>query len=60
MMDNTFKKLGICKFKELPVNDFFSYDGEIFLKLSDYLAARNSFNVKTLERTSVSDADAEV
>lgn len=59
-MDNTFKKLGICKFKELPVNDFFSYDGEIFLKLSDYLAARNSFNVKTLERTSVSDADAEV
>lgn len=59
-MENTFKKLGTCKFRELPVNDFFSYNGDIFLKLSDYLAARNSFNIKPLERTSLSTADTEV
>lgn len=60
IMNTTFENLGICKFKKIPINDFFSYDGDVFLKLNDDISVKNSFNVKTLERTSILDAGTEV
>ena len=59
-MNTTFENLGTCTFKEIPINDFFSYNGDIFLKLNDDISVKNSFNVKTLEHTSILDAGTEV
>lgn len=59
-MNTTFENLGTCKFKDIPINDFFNSNGNIYLKLNDELSEKNSFNVKTLERTSILDADTEV
>lgn len=53
-MNTTFIRLGTCEFQSIPINDFFRLNGEIFLKLNDTICL-SSFNIKTLERASISD-----
>lgn len=53
MINNAFVNAGTCQFKDLPVNELFSYHGEIFLKLNDSFGDNNSFNIRTLNFGSI-------
>lgn len=50
--EHAFNKLKECTFEEIPVNDFFQMNGDIFLKLNDTICS-SCFSIGTLEHVSI-------